>query len=84
MVLESCVSFVASLDAQRLIAQRIGGMPLGTSFFEDGRTGITATSHLVPFPGYEAERSVDGGYTWTKTPDQDGTNVVSGAHWSLG
>lgn len=61
---------------QRLIAQKIGGMPLGTAFFEDGRTGITATSHLVPFPGYDAERSTDGGYTWAKTPDQDGLGVV--------
>lgn len=58
-------------------------MPLGTSFFEDGRTGITATSHLVPFPGYEAERSTDGGYTWAKTPDQDGANVVRASQFTL-
>jgi hypothetical protein len=70
--------FIAGAMAQQgwhLIARRIGGMPLGVAFFEDGVTGVTATSHLVPFPGYEAMRSLDGGVTWNKQPDSDGLGV---------
>ena len=54
----------------RIIASDIGGMPLGVSFFEDGLTGVTATSQLLP-AGYEVKRSLDGGHTWSIVPDQD-------------
>jgi hypothetical protein len=66
-------SVVACAGAQRgwhLIAQDIGGMPLGVSFFEDGLTGVTATSQILP-AGYETKRSSDGGVTWATVPDQD-------------
>lgn len=54
-----------------IIASDIGGSPLGVSFFEDGLTGVTATSEIVPFPGYFTKVSTNGGYNWSSVPDQD-------------
>jgi hypothetical protein len=56
----------------RILAKDIGGAPLGVAFFADGLNGITETSHILPFPGYETEESLDGGATWKQVPDQDG------------
>ena len=58
---------VPAARAQRgwhVIAKDIGGAPLGVAFFEDGLNGVTETSHILPFPGYSTEESLDGGATW--------------------
>lgn len=65
-------ALASEVNAQRgwhLIAQDIGGSPLGVAFFEDGVTGVTETSQLLP-AGYETKRSSDGGVTWATVPDK--------------
>jgi len=54
-----------------IIAEDIGGSPLGVSFFEDGLTGVTATSEIFPFPGYFTKLTKNSGYNFTIVPDQD-------------
>ena len=58
------ISGVAAQAGWRIIARDIGGGALGTAFFEDGQTGIAATSQILP-AGYELRITHDGGVTWS-------------------
>lgn len=68
ITLASALAVTVAQQGWRIIASDIGGSPLGVAFFEDGLTGVTATSQIFP-AGYEAKESLDGGKTWNNVPD---------------